>query len=1332
MENSGIYRFQLVPHAFGGSYPTQDVGPGTVALFTGEYQIVETDVSVPGYGGELTLGRTHGTLTGDPSGGPAGVFGPGWTADIAGQGAGVAGYTVTDHTGVDGTFVLTSPEGESSIYANDTGTRADLKLGGYDGVGETALLADTLTLAAIENDPVITHSLTLTELDGTITEFQRTTTGVWSVARTTEPEANSTVRFIRNPDGLIEWVLAPSPAGVTCSETSLVAGCRALKLGYTTATPKRLTQVQYVGWDPKPGADGLQSSNAAMATVDVARYGYDTQGRLVETWTPESAGDTGTGRKTSYSYTTINSKTVVDTFTDPGQQPWRFSYANQALATVKRPLDPAVGSGDATWTLRYDVPLSGSTRPDLQATDVAAWGMSATDAPVGATAVFEPDHVPDGTTTPTTADGDWPYATLSYFTAAGRTTNTAVYGAGDWLVDSTRYDANGNTIWTLSAEGRAAAIAEGHNNEAATLAAAHKYAAWTFYNDAGTRVESSYSPARPVVLADGTTMLGRTFTETDYDDEPSAAPKDGRPTSGIPDGGFMLAVEQRTGVTDTATPARTTPATLLDKKTVRYRYDPVVAGDASGWDLRVPTRTLTQDGNGWATTLTRYDTEGKVIETRTPAGTAITDGTANDVYSTKTTYYTAGPNPAGAAWGDKPAWTGSVCRVATAGNPTSGHPVPTTTTTGYSLRGSTTRVEETSGNQTRATVTTRDYLDRETSSSVSLAGHDTIASTTSYDPTTGAVTATTSNGMTEEFTYDTWARTRTTTDGNGNTATTTYDTAGRTATSHDGKGTYTYTYDSPSEHRGLTTAIDLGYASGDTDQITGSYDTAGNLIHQTMPGGWQMDWTRNLAGQPTSLAYTKDGVPEMGMAFTQTYDHLGRVRTATSPAGARSYRYDDRARLIEVRDHHAMTGCTTRQYTFTGDSNRTKLTSYGPDGDGACQTTTEAGEPESYSYDQADRIIGEGYSYDPTGRTLTMPAKHTNQADVVGAGDLQLGYHANDMVATLEQTVPDGTGGTVDKLQTFSLDASDRISTIVTRTDGIALTETVNHFDGDSDSPAWTLTTRRPDETSEFSESWNRYLSDLTGGLAIDIDQDGVAFLQLTNMHGNIVTTATLGQAGIGSYTEPDEYGCTPRGAPTSRYGWLGAHQRDADTLGGLTLMGARLYAPATGRFLSIDPIPGGNDNRYTYPGDPINQLDLSGEIAFVIPLIIGGALIAGLLIYANTPAYRRNATFSGASFKRWFQDRWGGVVTIHSRVTRQAIAAAIGIVYAAKKTTKKSDKEAATDVPRYARGEKIRANETADEAMKRIMDHRYPKTAKEKRRSSDYKKIWKYLHRRR
>jgi hypothetical protein len=85
-------------------------------------------------------------------------------------------------------------------------------------------------------------------------------------------------------------VLAPVPAGVSCA--SLVRGCRALTISYATATTAtgtspaqwgdylgRVTQVAFTAWDP-------DATPPAMRTVVMARYSYDSGGRLRAQWDP--------------------------------------------------------------------------------------------------------------------------------------------------------------------------------------------------------------------------------------------------------------------------------------------------------------------------------------------------------------------------------------------------------------------------------------------------------------------------------------------------------------------------------------------------------------------------------------------------------------------------------------------------------------------------------------------------------------------------------------------------------------------------------------------------------------------------------------------------------------------------------------------------------------------------------------------------------------------------------------------------------------------------------------------------------------------------------------
>jgi RHS repeat-associated protein len=148
----------------------------------------------------------------------------------------------------------------------------------------------------------------------------------------------------------------------------------------------------------------------------------------------------------------------------------------------------------------------------------------------------------------------------------------------------------------------------------------------------------------------------------------------------------------------------------------------------------------------------------------------------------------------------------------------------------------------------------------------------------------------------------------------------------------------------------------------------------------------------------------------------------------------------------------------------------------------------------------------------------------------------------------------------------------------------------VFHYAGSSDSPAWTAR----------GSAWTRSIVGIGGELAATQDSAAGVALQLTNLHGDAVATASLSQ----SATKPtatfefDEFG-NPKQAGSIRFGWLGGKQRRTELSSGVIQMGARSYVPMLGRFLTPDPILGGSANAYDYANqDPVNQFDLTGECA--------------------------------------------------------------------------------------------------------------------------------------
>ncbi len=851
----------LVPHAIGGSFPTSAIGPGQVALMTGEYQMDATDVDVPGYGEDLTVGRSYQSLTASSSL-STGVFGPGWVADLQGPDAGFSSATVKDTTSTNATITLIDSDGSSYTYLNSTNTKGAQTVGTYVGQGETALDNDKLTITSSSG----TKYLTLLEDDGTQTVWKHIGSGVWSLDHVTEPSSNSTTSYTLDSDGLVTGIYAPAPTGVTCNATTQAKGCRALQFTYTTiGSAKRLSQIDLTIWDPKPGADGKPTSSAAMTTTAVQKYSYDTDGKLTGAWDPR-LGDGASALKTTYTYQTVGTThTMLSTITPPGEKPWQLNFdASAELTSVTRAQDAAVGGSDATWTVDYDIAMSGTGLPNLEASTVATWGQP--QAPTEATAVFGPDA--PGTS-------DMTYADISYFTKEGRTTNTASYGAGAWQVDSTGYDSVGNVVWQLNEGNRNRALAAGGD----TAAAANLLTTKAVYNSAGTRVEAQWEPARTVVLANGAVMSGRPKTYNVYDDEADASLVPGRPTPDASAPPQNLLVEQRDFLVSTD------ESFGFDRQRIRYRYDKVVSTDGDGWKLGMPTRTLTEiSADTWSTELTRFDTDGKTIETRTPQGVSTMDGAGSDAKSTITTYYTADASASVAACQGHPEWAGEVCQVAPAAATSS---IPVETTTGYDYLLNATRTEEASSPMTRNTVTMYDTAGRQTALTHTMdgdvSGDQAVPATTyAYSATTGDLKSTTAGGNTIATTEDSWGRTLTESDGEGNTAATTYDSAGRTKTVNDGKGTYTYTYDGTdaagnTERRGLVTKLDVGLSSG-PDEFSAAYDADGNNTTLVYPNGLTAKSVYDEGGEQTSLTYSMGSTKIAG--FDQWFDPHGRVRVA--------------------------------------------------------------------------------------------------------------------------------------------------------------------------------------------------------------------------------------------------------------------------------------------------------------------------------------------------------------------------------------------------------------------------------------------------------------------
>ncbi len=576
--------------------------------------------------------------------------------------------------------------------------------------------------------------------------------------------------------------------------------------------------------------------------------------------------------------------------------------------------------------------------------------------------------------------------------------------------------------------------------------------------------------------------------------------------------------------------------------------------------------------------------------------------TPGSPHDTRTVYYTTEANSTYPACGGHPEWANLPCETTPVKQPgTSGLPELPVSTVTYNMYDEPVTATSTVTECVKVSAGTGKYTNssctaagsgeyetkantRTTTTAYDEAGRALSVETTStvgealpkvsdrYSETTGLPVEQSTTAETLKSVYNSLGQLTSYTDADNNTTDYEYENGGDARLVHvdDGQGTQTYAYDS-------TTGAVKELVDSAAGTFTASYDVEGNLVSEGYPSAMSATTTLNAAGQVTGVQYVKTAdcaksCPETWYSDTVVPSIHGQWMAQQSSQKAQTYSYDQAGRLTQVLDNVSGKGCFTRIYAYDEETNRLSLTTRPPGTGGVC--ASEGGTVESHSYDTANRLLGTGVSYDAFGNTTKLPGGDA------GGAELTSNYYENDMVASETQA-----GQTLG----YQLDPAGRTREAVS-TGKVVATEIEHYPSPGATTPSW---------TGELSTNYTRYITGI-GGAMVAIQHNGEKpVLQLANLHGDIVATATDSETATepaSSVSEPSEYGVPATEAPP-RYSWLGAHELPTTLPSGAIAMGARTYIPQLGRFLQTDPIPGGSADAYAYTqGNPVNEYDLSGE----------------------------------------------------------------------------------------------------------------------------------------
>lgn len=537
---------------------------------------------------------------------------------------------------------------------------------------------------------------------------------------------------------------------------------------------------------------------------------------------------------------------------------------------------------------------------------------------------------------------------------------------------------------------------------------------------------------------------------------------------------------------------------------------------------------------------------------------------------TETIYYSAAWNPEHPGCGEHPEWAGLTCQTQPAKQPKDFLPRLQVSTYTYNLWDEPEKTTSQYGTSERTTTTGYDPAGRPTTTTTSSSTDTALPTVTdTYNDETGALQEqSTSEGKKITSVLNSLGELTSYTDADENTSTYSYDIDGRIEKADDGKGTQTYNYDPTT---GELTKLEDSAAG----TFTASYDPEGKMTSEGYPNGMSANYAYDSTGKAIALEYLKTTDCSSNCKwFTDTIVPTisGKWASQASTFASQAYTYDTDGRLTQVQETPAGQGCTTRIYAYEAETNRTSLTTRPPGSEGACATA--GGTVETHSYDEANRLTDPGTSYDAFGNITALPA-----ADA-GGSELKSSYYSDNQLATQEQN---------HEAMRYNLDPAGR--TRETISTGTTDSDIISHYAGAGDSPAWTVEIP--------SGHWTRNIPGINGALAAIQNSTGSTELQLPDLHGDIIATASMSETETKLHptAETTEYGVPRAGSTPSKYTWLGADERPTELPTGIISMGARSYIPQLGRFLQEDPVEGGSANAYAYTyGDPVNSADPSGE----------------------------------------------------------------------------------------------------------------------------------------